>query len=219
MLTFNYPSHREFIFKSPSPSLAFLPDSGPPWAGMHPCGWTREPIINQLLIIYYCLQSPTAIVLFNPQSNPVMWLSHSHFTEETVETNSKAYLPHVHSSWQANGGTRNLRPGVPMPHQNRSLQGWKVWMPHIDYIFTEVRDSSGLSLFSYGTTSSLSQASNLMLIWFLCLSSPLPHSISHEVLSTLLFQCLSNRPFSSISTVTLPVQALAASYMPDDSTM
>lgn len=188
MLTFNYPSHREFIFKSPSPSLAFLPDSGPPWAGMHPCGWTREPIINQLLIIYYCLQSPTAIVLFNPQSNPVMWLllSHSHFTEETIETNSKAYLPHVHSSWQANGGTRNLRPGVPMLHQNRSLQGWKVWMPHIDYIFTEVRDSSGLS---------------------------------HEVLSTLLFQCLSNRPFSSISTVTLPVQALAASYMPDDSTM
>lgn len=52
-------SSTENNFKSPSPGLTFLPDSGPAYIHVDE---PEESIINQLLVVSYCLQSPATLV-------------------------------------------------------------------------------------------------------------------------------------------------------------
>ena len=76
------------------------------------------------------------------------------------------------------------------------------------------------SLFSNGIILfSLTQRPDLAGLWLLSVSSPPLPSIRHEVLSTLLFQCLFHHPFFCFHNDPLMFRPLLPPIYPDDSTM
>lgn len=193
---FNHLSRRKFIFKSPPPGLASLPDSGP--LGQHTCMWIHvepeESIINQLLMICYCLQSPTTPVSFNPQNNPVL---------RTVISSLPFY--------RRNHRGRLEGPRIPLPFQSLDKWGAKECESRCADSMRQL-PTSLLNLVAL--PASLQRwphhvPTHLVLVWLLLCSSLPLHSVSHGALS-LLFQSLSSCPFPSISTVTPHVLALAA---------